>query len=434
MTLPHSTTVTTENQTALPTASLAASSPEELQNAFNVFNQVSTELGSYFRMLESKVDKLNRELVASRSERIRELTEKEKLAAKLSSLMDALPAGLVVLDPNFIVLQENPQAVELLGKSLIGGDWRELVTRPNFSEPVLSGEFEHENGKRLSISHSQFGNGKETILLITDVTESFELANRINREERLAALGEMAARLAHQIRTPLTTAILYVSHLSGKHHLGQGEADKVPKILDRLRQVERQVEGMLSYIRGDAVEHEVFCLRELLQEVKEATLAQVEAQNGTLLLNIQTGITEFQGDREALLNAVSNLVENSLQATFDSDIQPIISVSLDYSDKSFCIKVKDNGPGFSSALAERMFDPFFSTKNSGNGLGLAVVMSTINAHNGSVKSRNLPEGGAAIELRLPVTDESQMACESPTRPSPQITATDKYNQGPTDEQ
>ena len=100
----------------------------------------------------------------------------------------------------------------------------------------------------------------------------------------------------------------------------------------------------------------------------------------------------------------------------------------------YCIKVKDNGPGFSDALAERMFDPFFSTKNTGNGLGLAVVMSTLNAHNGSVKSRNLPEGGAAIELLLPVSNEFREACEQQGQPSPQPLVTDHNHQGHINEQ
>ncbi len=407
MTLSTTVSGTATAQMPMPEAGLGSGQRADLKDAFKVFNQVSTELGAYFRMLESKVDQLNKELVASRSERIQELTEKEKLAAKLSSLMDALPAGLVVLDPDHIVLQENPQAVRLLGKSLVGGDWRDLVTLPNFSEPVLSGEFDYENGKRLSISHSQFGNGKETILLITDVTESFELSKRINREERLSALGEMAARLAHQIRTPLTTAILYVSHLTGSRELNNSEAGKLSKIQDRLRQVERQVEGMLSYIRGDSVELQDFCLREVLQEVKDTMLAQVEAAEGSLILNIKTGTTEFQGDREAILNAVANLVENAQQASLEQGISPIISVSLDYRAGQFLIKVKDNGPGFPENQGDRVFDPFFSTRNNGNGLGLAVVMSAVKSHNGRVETGNLTEGGASVTLILPCPNEKE---------------------------
>ncbi|MCG8412703.1 MAG: PAS domain-containing protein, partial [Pseudomonadales bacterium] len=119
---------------ALTQLNLSPVESGDLKDAFAVFNQVSSELGGYFKLLESKVDKLNRELVASRSERIRELTEKEKLAAQLSSLIDALPAGLVVLDPDFKVLQGNAQAVELLGKSVVGSDWRAVISAPDFAE------------------------------------------------------------------------------------------------------------------------------------------------------------------------------------------------------------------------------------------------------------------------------------------------------------
>ncbi|MCG8415944.1 MAG: ATP-binding protein, partial [Pseudomonadales bacterium] len=317
--------------------------------------------------------------------------------------IDALPAGLVVLDPDFKVLQENAQAVELLGKSVVGSDWRAVISAPDFAEPLLSGEFNYVDGKRLSISHNQYGTGRETILLLTDITESHRLRRLINREERLSALGEMAARLAHQIRTPLTTAILYLSHLSGGRQLEIRENDTIQKILDRMRQIERQVEGMLSYIRGDAVAAEAFCLTQLLQEVKDATMAQIEQREGSIALNIKTGLTQYGGDREAILNAVSNLVENSLQAKPN---QPLIIVSLDRTDDEFLITVRDNGPGIIDANADKLFDPFFSTKVDGNGLGLAVVMSAVKAHGGDVCASNDPEGGAVFELRLPFKNQA----------------------------
>lgn len=389
-----------ENQLS-PQLNLERADTGNLKDAFNIFNQVSSDLGSYFKMLESKVDKLNRELVASRSERIKELTEKEKVAAKLSSLIDALPAGLIILDADYKVLQENTQAAELLGKSIVGENWCDIVSDPDFAEPMLSGEFNYADGKRISISHNQYGTGKETILLLTDITESHRLRRLINREERLSALGEMSARLAHQIRTPLTTAILYLSHLKSGNPIAHREGDTVQKILDRMRQIERQVEGMLSYIRGDSIAKEDFCLAELLQEVKEATLAQVQAQEGSLALNIKTGRTEFTGEREAILNAITNLVDNSLQA---APTNPLIIISLARTETEFRITVRDNGPGLTDSTMEKIFDPFFSTKIDGNGLGLAVVMSAAKAHDGDVKACNDDEVGAILELTLPIKE------------------------------
>ena len=371
----------------------------QLEEVFATFNQVSIDLGSSYRELETRVSRLSEELAATHSARIRELTEKETIAAKLSALMDALPGGVLALDANTIIREENPVAIQILGKSFQGKSWNTALENSTTTEPVLNGELSFQNGKRISISSSAYGDEGDTIMLLTDVSENYRLNNLINREKRLAALGEMAARLAHQVRTPLSSAILYLSHLSFPAAQQAKSTTTVNKILNRLRQIESLIDGMLSYIRGDMTVNQEFCLVDLLREVKDAMSLQIKSANGKLKLHHLNHRCVIRGDKEALFNALTNLVENSIQAV---EGNPAITLSLDKEDQFFKIRVEDNGPGIDASIKEQVFDPFFSTRLGGTGLGLAVVLSAVKAHGGEVTIKSASNNGALLELSIPV--------------------------------
>ena len=256
----------------------------QLEEAFGLFNQVSADLGNIYQNLESRVSGLKEELAASNSARIRELQEKEQLAAKLSSLMDALPGGVIVINMSGRIKEMNPAARHIVGDDFIGESWQRLTDRIAIGEPVYEGEFSLRDGKRLSVTSSPFGAEGDRIILVTDITETYQLNSRINREKRLTALGEMAARLAHQVRTPLSSAILYLSNLSTRLSAGmiQDSGKTVKNIQNQLGQIEKLVEGMLSYINGDIVANGTFSPLALLDEVKLATAMQVDAAEGKL--------------------------------------------------------------------------------------------------------------------------------------------------------
>lgn len=374
---------------------------QQLEEAFAAFNQVSADLGSNYRELEGQVSNLNRELAASHSARMRELTEKGKLAAKLSALMDALPGGVLILDADGKIKEENPVARLLLGASFQGQYWLQalkLSAPDQFNAPNgLEGEITLSNGNRVSIKSSTYGDEGNTIILLTDVSENHRLNELVNREKRLSALGEMAARLAHQVRTPLSSAILYLSHLPQSDD-NENPKPIASKILSRLRQIERLIEGMLSYIRGETGEYRYFSLNQLLADVKDSFSEQLETTRGHIELNCTGCECVINGDREALFNAISNLVDNAILAV---DTQPIICMSLICEGDRYLISVEDNGPGIDESIRELVFDPFFSTRPMGTGLGLAVVMSVISAIGGTVTVKSNPTEGAQFMISLP---------------------------------
>ena len=370
----------------------------KLEELFATFNQVSVDLGSRYRELETRVAQLNSELTASHSARLAELTEKEQLAAKLGSLMDTLPGGVLVLNSDGYVLEETLSAQRILGQPVKDLNWKEILKTTNHEQLMLNGELSLENGVRVCISSSSYGESGEIVILLTDVSENYRLRKLIDREERLSELGEMSARLAHQIRTPLSTAILYLSHLPTTPESIQS-LPITKKILDRLRQIEGLTDGMLSYIRGEGHMLSEFPLEQVFEEIKDANTMQVERFGGELQIDIPDVPCPYFGDREAIFNSLSNLVDNSVKA---ARFNPCIRLSLSIQESFYQLTVEDNGPGISESIREHIFDPFYSNRSGGTGIGLAVVHSAIKAGGGKIAIRTARGGGALIEILLPI--------------------------------
>lgn len=367
----------------------------KLEEVFAAFNRVGAELDFRYRELETQVARLSGELAAARSARLRELAEKERLAARLGALMDALPGGVLVIDAEGRVREENPAAAALLGGSCLDLRWTEVLARAGAAAPDDAAEFSLGDGRRLSCRSSEPADSGERVLLLTDVSETYRLHERRSREKRLAALGEMSARLAHQVRTPLSAALLYLSQLQPDDAAG---ADIHGRIRDRLRRIDALVESLLDFLRGATKTCATFSLADLLREAAEAARPQVDAAGGTLHCKLPADACSLEGDRQALYNAIANLIDNALQACGPG---PRLRLELDAGAREYELRVRDNGKGIAPETAERLFEPFFSTRPHGTGLGLAVVASAARAHGGKAFASANRGGGAVFHIRLP---------------------------------
>ena len=218
------------------------------------------------------------------------------------------------------------------------------------------------------------------------------------RQERLATLGEMAARLAHDVRTPLAAALLYASRLGLE---GVSDADRreiAAKVVARLRHLEGLVAHMLAFARGGGAILARCDVSALLESAAQSLAARL---SGAAQLTIRThapGLAVF-GNAEALVGAMVNLATNALDATAKLTA-PLVEIEASAEGASAVIRVRDNGPGVPAADRARIFEPFFTTNPGGTGLGLAVVRSVALAHGGSVRVEDSP-AGACFALVLP---------------------------------
>lgn len=376
-----------------------------LEEAFRSFNQLSEQLTASYQQLEQRVAGLNDELAAARDARIRELTEKERLANRLELLLKVLPGGIVVLDGQGQVQECNPAAVELLGEPLLDQFWTDIIQRAFAPRNDDGHEVSLADGRRVSISTCPLGSEPGQILLITDVTEMRRLQDRLGQQQRLAAMGETAASLAHQIRTPLASALLYAGNLKQQQMTDKDRLRVGEKIFDRLRHLEHLVNNMLMYARDNSSGVETFAAAELLAELERALESQFQATATEFNWHDETAGLQLQANRQMLLSGLINLCMNAMQAMGRTGHLEVLACRLN--EQQLEIRVMDDGPGIPESQQAQVFNPFFTTRKEGTGLGLAVVAAIAKSHQGEVELQSVPGEGCTFILRLPAQPASQ---------------------------
>lgn len=385
---------------------MAVPSPQrtnDLEEAFGAFQRVSENLSASYRALEQRVADLTEELRLAHAANAREQGESGRLANRLSHLLDALPAGVVVLDGHGRVQDCNPAAIDLLGEPLRRCHWHEVIARAFAPRPDDGHEISLVDGRRLNVATRSLDPEPGQLILLTDLTSTRGLQEQLARHERLAAMGEMVASLAHQVRTPLATALLYISHLA-RPQLDDGERLRVAdKIHGRLRHLEHLVNDMLVFARGGVSVAESVAIRPLLEDVAQ-TIEPAMAEAGCRFdfTNLADS-PSLPGNREALAGAITNLLANAMQVCGRGGV---IHLSARSTDDTVSIRVRDNGPGVAPEVQGRIFEPFFTTRAGGTGLGLAVVQAVAQAHRGSAWVESQPGQGATFGITLPLVGSS----------------------------
>jgi two-component system sensor histidine kinase FlrB len=284
----------------------------------------------------------------------------------------------------------------LLGEPLEGQSWATIEERGRFNP---QGSFEIR-GRRLNISTCPLPGGEETIVLVSDITAQHTLQRELGRKTRLSSLGEMAARLAHQIRTPLSSTVLYVDQLS--KDIDHVKRDRICTALKaQLSQTESLITSMLGFVRGGSL----LCLeptnvKSVVEEALSSCDGILEASAAEITTNkINPGLTILAAPTE-LSSVIANVIQNALQVC---EKKPAIEVWAGaINQHMMLIRVSDNGPGIPSDVIDQVFDPFFTTRAAGTGLGLAVLASVVQRHGGTVHAANRESGGAQFTILLPV--------------------------------
>lgn len=368
-----------------------------LEQAFALFNQMSTQLSTSYSMLEARVTELKGQLALVSAQRMQELAEKERLAHRLQSLLDLLPGGVIVIDGQGVVREANPVARNLLGQPLVGMLWRQVIARSFAPREDDGHEISLKDGRRLSIATRSLHAEPGQLVLLTDLTETRRLQDQLSRHERLSALGRMVASLAHQIRTPLSAALLYASHLTEQVLPVEQQQRFAGRLKERLHELEHQVRDMLIFARGELPLPDRLAPTGLFDALRSAAEPHVLGMQVRWQCDCRMG--ELLCNRDTLVGAVLNLIENAIQA---GGREARLKIHLYQRGETLRLCISDNGPGIDSETLARLGEPFFTTKTTGTGLGLAVVKAVARAHQGDVQLRSRPGRGTCAILTLPL--------------------------------
>ena len=380
---------------------------EQLRHAFAIFNETSEQLSGAYKELQAQVTQLTKELAVANGELHRQLVAKEDLSQRLTLLLTALPAGVVALDATDCVEQVNPAAISILGGPLMGLPWMGVLDE-RLSQTTVTCEWTLKQvnavcPRRVRIESNTCDSTGRRILLVHDITEAYEMQEQVRRNQRLTSMGEMAANLAHQLRTPLSTALLYATHLGHESLAADERQQFAAKTTERLHHLEHLINDMLRFVKGETAQLEEVVMSDLLAEMKQVIEPQMARYNLQFTVHDRSEGVTLMVDNKALCGALTNLLENAMQFSCVGDF---VVFTCDVDDNAVMLTVSDDGPGIDMEIQERMFEPFYTTRSEGTGLGLAIVRGVIQSMGGSVQVNSLPNAGCEFVIRLPRKKES----------------------------
>jgi PAS domain S-box-containing protein len=362
----------------------------------------------------------------------RRFEELRDLKSYTDSILRSLTSGVVTVDLDGRIVTLNPAAEMLTG--YFAGEAAGRYCTEVFAQTPEIGEilmetlatrigvagvplaFKRRNGSAVDVDFGtaplRAGEGKDlgVVGMFRDLTAVRELEGQLRRSDRLAAIGTLAAGLAHEIKNPLTSLLTFTRHLERRfddEHFREKFQRVVPRELERINAI---VERLLELARPTDLALERVRLPALLDRVVELYDNEIDARQVRIRRDYARDLPALQADPDALHRALVNLVGNALDAVSPGGRIVLraawheagIARSARRLGRVLRVEVEDDGPGIAAADADRIFTPFFTTKPNGTGLGLAITHKLIEDHGGAIDFRSAPGRGTVFRILLPL--------------------------------
>lgn len=371
-----------------------------LKAAFEEFTQTSHILTNSYNELQTQVADLAQKLAKSELEKQDEVRKNEMLLAQFQQLFQSMPVGVLMLNSNGLVIMANKVAINLFDIELVGNSWGKIVPQSFAPQKNDGHEVTMVSGRRVRVETSSLGNVPGQLIILIDLTETFKLQQQLSHHERLSNMGKMVAALAHQIRTPLTSATLYAGHLQNQDLLPPMRQKFADKLMGRLENIERQIRDMLIFSKSDIkldqkVSSDDFFteLATLSQDICEQKNTQFEAES------FMDRNVLIQCNKDTLTGALLNLLNNGIDA---QDNDPRMKLEMDVQNDHMSITYIDFGPGMTNDELDKVHEGFITTKQHGTGLGLMVVKAVARAHHGLLEIHSVKSYGTRAQVLIPI--------------------------------
>jgi len=376
----------------------------EVEDAMRALSRVGTELLDSYQALARRAERMESELCRTNAE--------------LERVLESLPTGVVVRDEDGRVLRTNRAVRSILGLrpgELEGRDRHPLLVEAGAE--WAEREVTRPDGRHLVLAtvRSDVGRGGEaldgaaaggSVQIVDDRTELARLSERLHALDKLASLGNMAGGIAHELRNPMNAVKGFAALLAPRLAEGSKEREWAELIVEGVSEADAILASMLTLAAPEGLVRETVAAAPLLAEALAMAARDVAAELGApdpsdrWKVVRDADVPDFEGDRIKLRQALRNLISNAMQAQPQGG-EVRVSIALEGSD--VILRVLDAGPGIPPELAGRVFDPFFTTRARGTGLGLALVGAIAQLHGGRVDVSRAPAplGGTEVSLRIP---------------------------------
>jgi two-component system sensor histidine kinase FlrB len=390
----------------------------ELKQAFHMLTSVSEKMELSYERLKGQAEELKQELFEKNARLLVSLQEQQRLEGFLVGILQNLPVGILVTDKEGRVRLANQMARDTLDRSerdLVGVKYTAFEILRQI--PLRSGaSLEKKKGRSVyscsvsSLNGSGTGGG-DWVILIEDVTEIGRWKALAERQKRLSSMGEMGARIAHEIRNPLGSMELNVAMLLEELEGDPALYALAGRLASGVRTVTQTLTNLLNFAKGTDPRWESLEVPRLVGEALEFT--------GPLLRDKAVRVHEdyaekgcnILGDRILLRQALLNLIVNAVEGMEPGGSLRIGTVKQEETAGAWRgspvmkVFVQDSGKGIPDEELDRIFDPFFTTKSQGTGLGLAIVNNIVESHGGIIEVESRIDIGSCFVMSLPCQQE-----------------------------
>ena len=402
-----------------------------LQRSFDEFNSATLKLQEAFASLELKFEGINRELEVKNRELERAVAERENVTNYLRSILESLTTGVIVTDLDGKITLLNPCAETLLGATL--GEAAGTKVRA-YLPAAPRGARTELGGRTVDVLSSPVRSGPGEVIgfvhILRDVTLAEKFEEMSKRSEKLAALGDLAANVAHEIRNPLGSIELFASLLM-KNARERKNRERAGQIIASVKNVDNKISNLLMFTKKRAPLMRPLDLNETLREVL-AFSGEIISQGGIdLAVRCADGPCPVRGDAEMLKQVFLNIILNALQAMPGGGRLSIATgfvqgyAGAPSGEPAAEISFSDTGPGIPREHVKKIFDPLFTTRDGGSGLGLAIVHNILDAHGGAIDVDTRPGQGTTFRILLPLSQ----AAASPSGAEPAAGAKKRKRKG-----